>query len=58
MTKQEAIHRMQDEKQVSIPFVQKALKLSYDNAKKICDSVIIKKTNIYLDRINEYLNNL
>jgi DNA segregation ATPase FtsK/SpoIIIE-like protein len=58
MTKDEAIQNMLNAKKVSIPYMQKALKISYERAKKICDTVIIKKENVYLDRMNEYLRKL
>lgn len=58
MTKEEAIQRMISAKKVSIPFIQKSLHVSYERAKKICDTVIIKKENVYLDRMNEYLRKL
>ncbi len=57
-TKEEAIQHMITAKQVSIPYIQKALKVSYEKAKRICDSVVIKKENVYLDRMNEYLRQL
>lgn len=58
MTRQEAIQYMIDTKKVSIPFIQSKLKISYDKAKRICKKVIIKKENVYLDRMNEYLRKL
>ena len=54
MTKTEAIQRMIDAKQVSIPFMQAKVKISYERAKRICDKIVIKKENVYLDRMKEY----
>jgi hypothetical protein len=58
MTRQEAIQHMIDAKKVSIPYMQKTLKLGYEDAKAVCDCVVIEKRNVYLDRMNEYLSKL
>ena len=58
MTKDEAIQHMITAKKVSIPYMQKALKISYERSKRICDKIVIKKENVYLDRMNEYLRKL
>ena len=58
MTKDEAIQHMITAKKVSIPYMQAKVKISYEGAKRICDKIVIKKENVFLDRMNEYLRKL
>jgi DNA segregation ATPase FtsK/SpoIIIE-like protein len=60
MTKEKVIQHMQDAKKTSIPFVQRALQISYEKAKTVCDSVMIVKTSKYKESMDAYLmkNNL
>lgn len=59
MTQSEIIEEMRLKRQKSMPYLQMKLKISYIEAKKICDRLIFdKKENIYLTRMNNYLNKL
>lgn len=43
----------------STSYLQNKLKISFDAAKKICDGLVFdKKENIYLTRMNDYLEKL
>ena len=50
---------MQKAGKTSVPFVQNKLKVSYDEAIKVIDSMIkVKKENKYITNMNDYLNKL
>lgn len=43
----------------SIPYLQCKLKISYSEAKKICDNIVFDvKENKYLNSMNLYLNSI
>jgi 5-methylcytosine-specific restriction endonuclease McrA len=57
--KQGIIEQMKAAEIRSAPFLQCKLKIEYSEAKKLCDSIVFDvKPNKYLERMNNYLNNL
>ncbi len=59
MTNNEIIEQMRLERKRSAPYLQRKLKISFDEAKQICDGLVFdKKENIYLNRVDIYLNRM
>ncbi len=59
MNQVEIIEAMRMTGKISRSYLQRKLKISYNEAKLICDSLVLdKKENIYLKRMNEYLDKL
>lgn len=58
MIRQEIIENMRVTGKPSIAYLQAKLRVSFEEAKKICDGLDYTKENIYLTRMNNYLMGL
>ncbi len=58
MTRQEIIEEMRLTGKPSYAWLQNKLKISFKEAKRICDGLVYEKENIYITRMNEYLEKI
>ena len=58
MNRAEIIEKMRLTGNPSCPWLQCKLKVSYDEAKRICDGLDFRQENVYITRMNEYLRKL
>lgn len=59
MNNNEIIEKMRLSRIRSAPYLQRKLKITHSQAKKICDGLIFdKQENIYITRMNNYLKEL
>ena len=58
MAREGIIEKMRLTGKPSATWLQCRLKVSYEEAKKICDSLDYRLENVYITRMNEYLAKL
>jgi len=58
VNKSEIIEKMRLTGHPSYPWLQCRLKVSYEEAKRICDGLDYRLENVYIMRMNEYLRKL